>query len=366
LVATANAYEADHDVTIDWEQRSLLAFGVQPLKELVQDYDLIVLDHPHIGDAAHNGYLVPIDEFAPKDILDRLARESLGRSHESYEYNGHQWALAVDAAAQVSAYRPDLLERTPSTWLEVVKLAEAGGVLWPLKAADAISSFYTLAANRGTPCAQSPDEFISVPDGLAVLSALEAVRRNLPSECLEMDPIGALEQLSSADRYGYCPLLFGYSNYARDGFRAKLVRFTNIPALGTAGPIGALLGGAGLGVSSRCENPETAVDYTLWVASAEVQRTIYVTEGGQPGNSVAWSDPRANAITHNYFSDIRQTLDLSWTRPRYPGYPEFQDRFMELLHGHLVAGGKPDALITRLNDEYRRSRELTAAGESKR
>jgi multiple sugar transport system substrate-binding protein len=370
LVATAEAYGKQHNVEITWEKRSLFAFGVQPLHELVETYDLIILDHPHIGEAARHGYLVPLDELAPEARITELAEHSIGPSHESYVYDGHLWALAVDAAAQVSAYRSDLLDHPPATWREVVTLAKRGVVLWPLKAADAISSFYTLAANRGTPCAQTPDMFISSFDGLAVLEAIDAVRRHVPAMCLDMDPIAVLDVLSTDDSYFYSPLLFGYSNYSRDGFRPKLVAFTDIPATGSLGHSGSLLGGAGLAVSSRSQHVALAADYSFWVASPETQMSLYVESGGQPGNADAWHDERANLLTHGYFASTYETLERSYLRPRYAGYPHFQDRFMALLHDHLVTGSDPRALIRELNEEYRSSRRAAvpsaASTEGKR
>lgn len=370
LAATAEAYGKQHDVEVTWEKRSLLAFGVQPLRELVEIYDLIILDHPHIGDAARHGYLVPLDELESDARLSELAEHSIGPSHESYRYDDHLWALAVDAAAQVSAYRRDLLDHPPTTWPEVVALARRGFVLWPLKAADAISSFYTLAANRGTPCAQTRDVFISIPDGLAVLEAIDEVRRYTPTMCLDMDPIAVLDVLSTDDSYFYCPLLFGYSNYSRDGFRPKLVAFTDLPTAGSLGHAGSLLGGAGLAVSSLSQHVALAADYAFWVASPEIQTALYVESGGQPGFAGAWRDERANLLTHGYFASTYETLEQSYLRPRYAGYPHFQDRFMALLSDYLATGSDPQKLIHDLNEEYRSSRraavpDATGIGEKR-
>ena len=54
-------------------------------------------------------------------------------------------------------------------------------------------SFFTLAANRGTPCA---DPFIGRSDGLAVLEALAALARHIPAWCLSMNPVETLEEMS--------------------------------------------------------------------------------------------------------------------------------------------------------------------------
>ncbi len=110
MVATAAAYARAHPgIVIEWEQRSLQAFADQPVGELAARYDLIVIDHPHLGDAVKAGCLVALDEQGREDELSTLAAQSIGPSHLTYCSDGHQWALAIDAAAQVAAFRPDRL-----------------------------------------------------------------------------------------------------------------------------------------------------------------------------------------------------------------------------------------------------------------
>src|SRR5690606_29512526 len=110
-----------HGVRIEWESRSLKDFGDAPLGDLARDYDLLIIDHPHVGQAAASGALLPLDLCLDAATLNTLAAESAGPSHGSYFYAGHQWGLAVDTAMQASAYRPDLLDATPpDTWADVL------------------------------------------------------------------------------------------------------------------------------------------------------------------------------------------------------------------------------------------------------
>src|SRR5712691_3628177 len=110
MVATAEAYSRLHpDVTIEWRKRSLKEFGDFPIEKLAQSFDLLVIDHPFVGFAAADKCLLPLDEYIDASFLDDQATNSVGRSHNSYFYEGHQWALAIDAAAQISSFRADLL-----------------------------------------------------------------------------------------------------------------------------------------------------------------------------------------------------------------------------------------------------------------
>lgn len=87
---------------------------------------MVVIDYPSVGDIAESKMYVPIDEVLSKKELELIQRISIGKTYESYSYNGHLWALPIDAATQVSAYREDMFKklslRVPKTWRQVTKL----------------------------------------------------------------------------------------------------------------------------------------------------------------------------------------------------------------------------------------------------
>lgn len=131
MFATPSRFAETHPgIRIEWEARSLQGFADKPIRHLAEQYDLIVLDHPFMGTVARDGYLIPLDKHVSAEVLATLRTESVGASHDSYFYDGHQWALAIDAAAQVAGYRPDLLKAAsatvPKTWHEVFALARVG------------------------------------------------------------------------------------------------------------------------------------------------------------------------------------------------------------------------------------------------
>lgn len=352
LVAAARYAEENPDMRIEWEARSLQAFGDQSLAELAKSYDLLVIDHPHVGEAAELGYLLPLDEALAGSDLERLRSESVGASHDSYWYAGHQWALAIDAAAQVSAYRPDRLDAPPRTWSVVLDLAATGGVLWPLKPVDAMCSFLTLIASAA-PCPASADRLVEQDTGVRALELMRSAGELLPERCLEMNPIEVLDELSGNGDAMYSPLLFGYSNYARAGFRPNLLRFADMPSRDGGLPQGSILGGAGISVSSRSSHPELAASHAAWLAGAQVQTSTYVVNGGQPGNRLAWLDERVNDACENFFADTLRTLDMAWVRPRYPGFVALQTHGGDVVHDFLLHGGTPAGVVDRLNQLYR-------------
>lgn len=363
MVATAEAYRrVVPEVEVYWEARTLQDFGSFSVTDLSHRYDLLVIDHPHLGDATRAGALIALDAILPADQLRVVEEQAVGPSYDSYVMDGHVWALPIDAAAQVSVYRPDLLFTAdlPTTWRDVVRLAKRGGVLWPLKPIDAVCSFMTLAANRGTPVIAETGTFMKHDDALNVLEAMREVSANIPVECLSWDPIQALSLLADEQsEFCYIPLAFPYSNYSRPGFAARMLRVANIPGIESNAATGSLLGGAGIAVSSRCSDPTAAARHAAWVASPQVQRTTYTVSGGQPASAAAWEDERANDLTDHFFQRIRLTLDTSWLRPRHTGFPKWQDAAGDLVNAFLMGTRGASHTATALVELYERVGEGT-------
>ncbi len=350
VVGAATAYAAIvPDVEVQWEYRSLQAFADAPIAQLSADYDLMIIDHPHVPLAAEAGLLAPLDDAGFDDELARLAEQSVGASHHSYAHNGHQYGLASDAAAQVAVHRADLLAEPPRTWDDVLELAAAGRVLWPAKPIDAFSSLVTVAANAGAPANAESGVFLAEDDALAALDLLHRLTAYVPERNLADNPIQVAEQLSTSDDWWYAPLLFGYTNYSRVGFRPGRLTYVDMPSSGS-GVTGSLLGGAGIAVSATAVDLDAARAFALWLASADVQRGVYFDDGGQPGNAAAWEDERLNAETLDFFTGTRATLEGAYVRPRLPGFIEFQDTAAPLINAALRRELGDAALLVRLTE----------------
>jgi multiple sugar transport system substrate-binding protein len=350
VVAAARAYRSVRpEVEVRWEFRSLQAFADHPIDQLVDEYDLLVIDHPHVPLAAEQGLFAPLDGVGHDDELAVLEAQSVGRSHQSYQHQAHQWGLATDAAAQVAAFRPDLIAEPPRDWPAVLDLAREGRVLWPAKPIDAFSSLVTVSANAGSTPMAGDGAFLPGPEALAALDLLHELAALVPAGNLAWNPIQAADALAEGDRFAYSPLLFGYTNYSRAGFRANRLRYVDIPS-GQRGVAGSLLGGAGIAVSSRSLHGAEAIAHAFWLASAAVQAGVYFDGGGQPGNSVAWDDDRTNAETLDFFRGTRATLEGAYLRPRTATYIELQDRLSPLVT-QALAGELTDAqCVKRMND----------------
>ena len=86
----------------------------------------------------------------------------------------------------------------------------------------------------------------------------------------------------------------------------------------------------------------------MYVASPEIQRTLYVESGGQPGHRTAWVDSGANELSCSYFADTLPGLEAGYLRPRYDGALLVQNKGRDVLWDFLGTGGEPnDSCSTR-------------------
>ena len=321
-------------ISVTWDARSLLAFGDQHISEFYNDYDLMIIDHPHVPDAVHADAVIPFEELVTASQLDLLEATSVGASHDSYLYKGKHWALAIDTAAQVSAFRPDKAERSPVFWHEVFDLAKKKQLLWAHKPVDAFSTFATLMAQKGH-ALEGTSRFINQEMALEVLEFMVELSSLVPDFCATSNPIDIAEALSGNDDYAYGICMYGYSNYSREGFRKHVLIYDDLPSFdGRA--TGSQLGGAGVAVSSKSKNPKAAAEAAMLLSLPDIQATTYGLGGGQPGNLIAWKDQLLNEVSNNFFRNTLRTLENAWVRPRVLGWPDVQYQSSLIIHKCLV------------------------------
>ncbi|MEK1888097.1 MAG: extracellular solute-binding protein [Phyllobacterium sp.] len=356
MVACSKLWKEKTGTTIEWEKRSLQDFESYPIDELARAYDLIVIDHPHVGQITAEGCLHPLDIPGRGAEREALITGSVGQSYQSYCWEGRQWAFPVDTASQVSAWRPDILDRAPRTWDEIMSLAREGRVLLPLRPPHSLMTFYTLCANRGSPCATAFGDLVSPDVGVRTFDMMRDIVALIDPACFDMDPIAVLDRMSQGKADIACsPLIYGYVNYSIEGFRPALVAFADIPDAGGNGPIGSALGGTGIAVSAFSPHRDAASDFAYWITSGDVQRGPYAMAGGQPGHAAGWDDAAVNARTTDFYTATRKTLESAWVRPRHDGYMAFQQKASQRINAGLVQGHEPTGVVDDLNRLFRES-----------
>ena len=349
LIAASADYERQTGVKIEWEKRSLQAFADVPIAKLAGEYDLIILDHPHVGQIAESGCLVPLEPLPPS--------ASLGGSVECYSWAGRTWAHPIDAACQMSVVRPDLASSFPSTWEEILADdAERFRLVTPLLPVDAFDMWLSLLASLGEETfPHSKTEFSSRRNGLLGLAILKRLFKLGPSEAVGWNPIHVLELLSDTDEFAASPCLFGYVNYARPGFRRHVLRYVDFPVFRDVGARRAILGGAGIGVSALRGNDRIAGEFAAWVTSEPTQGGVYLHNNGQPAHLGAWLSHQHDPEFEGFLQGGYDTIRTAWTRPREAWFLHFVDDVCEVISDFFLRDQSEADFLDILNKLYRRN-----------
>ena len=357
LVAYAQRFaELNPGVEVIWKKRSLQEFADFPIEKLTEHYDLLIIDHPWVGCAAALGCVLPLEQYISAEYLREQRQNSVGQSHESYFYNGHQWALAIDAATPVASYRADLLKKhnakLPETWEEVIALAEQGKVAVPAIPIDLLMNFYMFCIAHGSAPFATDKEVVDADTGLKALESMRSLYSKVNKKMFGYNPIAVAEVMSSTDEYWYCPFAYGYSNYSRGGYARYLLNYTQPVIFSSGERLRSTIGGTGIAVSAFSKHKELAVKFAEGIVSPLCQSTFYVEHGGQPGHLAAWTSTHANQLTNDYFLNTLPAMQTGYLRPRYHGYLHFQDHAGDTVQRFLMIGGDAIATLSEMNAIY--------------
>lgn len=362
LMAYAQRFtEKYSEVEITWRKRTLQEFADFPIEKLVDDYDLLIIDHPWVGCADATRCVLSLDQYLSAEYLSDQDENSVGFSHRSYNYGGHQWALAIDAATPVASFRKDLLEKNdqpvPETWEDLLALAKKGKVAAPAIPIDLLMNFYAFCLAHGAEPFHSKERVIDEETGLKALDTMKEFYSLQDQRMFTRNPIAVAELMSSTDDYWYCPFAYGYSNYSRKGYAQHLLDYTGLVTF-QGKRLRSTLGGTGLAVSERSRHKDWAVKFTKEVVSGKIQSTLYTESGGQPGHLSAWKSSANNQLTHDFFKNTLSTLQEAFVRPRYNNYLHFQDHAGDPVQQYLKDGGNPKSVLEAINRIYRESLSL--------
>jgi len=358
LVAAAQRFEECHpNVRILWEKRSLHEFGHASLAELAHAFDLLVVDHPMMGDA--EDVLVNVRPMLSSVDWDDLETDSAGKSFESYIYEGALYALPIDAAAPAASCRMDLLEAAgldvPTNWGELLELARRKLARMPGFPADLFLNFMGMCVSRGSPAAAGDSELFDRTIALQCMEELRELASTMPSVIYDWNPIALYEQMASTDEFAYCPFAYSYNNYSRVGFAERTLRFSLPVTLSDGAAMQTVLGGTGLAISTSCRMPDRALEYSLYVAGTTCQSTLYGLSGGQPARRIAWENPILNQLTDGFFKRTLPGIETAYVRPRYRGYIALQEQAGIPIVKYLRDGGHAAQALDKIDSLFRNS-----------
>jgi multiple sugar transport system substrate-binding protein len=336
---------------IAWDKQPLEGFESHPIGDLAARYDILVLDHPHIGEAVALDCLQPLERFFPAAEIEAWQAASIGATLASYRWKDAHWALPLDVATQVLAYRPDLVGGAPRSWDDVLALSEHQPVAVSVAGPHALLNFYSISLALGRE--PGGEDLVDDRTAAEALGILARLHRRAPAGTDGLNPIGLLQAMASTDAIACVPLVFGYVNYARAGQGAHLVSFADAPT-GPHGARGSVLGGTGLALTKRARPDPALLEHLRWLMSGKAQCGFIPGHDGQPSARRAWTDDVVNAASGGFYRNTTATAETAWVRPRHDGAIAFQTEAARLIRAFL-GGGALSQTIAALRQAWRRS-----------
>lgn len=335
-------------LSIHWDKQPLEGFESASISKLAQQYDLLVIDHPHLGDALAEECLQRMDSLFDPTQLAVWKAQSIGNSFASYHYGRVQWALPLDAATQVAAWRPELSsDPAPSTWAETLAYAQHHTICLSLAGPHAFLTWCSLAYAFGARMSDHQDRLFNGGDLPAAWDVLTELYARSPASWRDKNPIAQLHAMSSSDDIVYSPLVYGYVNYSGPASPGQPISFVDAPC-GPSGDIGSVLGGTGIAITRRCRSTPALLAHLRHLMSLPAQTTFIPKHRGQPSARQAWQDPDLNHSFRQFYANTSRTLDQAFIRPRFAHYTPFQLAASNAVRELLDARADSTSAQTRL------------------
>lgn len=352
LAAAERRINAGRDqALISWDKQPLEGFESAPIADLAAAYDLVVLDHPHIGEAVAADCLVPLDDLYSRAQIAEWENQAIGAALSSYRWGGKTYALPLDVATQVMVRNGTVLADAPTSWPDILDHAGRLPVAQSLAGPHAFLTMISMAAGLG----HWPRGEQLLPDdpALSVLETMATLYALRPPGSEQLNPIALLETMARDASIALVPLVFGYVTYVGSSFGNPL-RFSN--SLREMNGAGGVLGGTGIGFSKNCEPSPELLEHVAWLMQPAIQEGFIPAHGGQPSARVAWHSPAVNAAWSNFYLDTSSTAEHALLRPRFDGFIAFQTSAGRIIRDGLEGRRNPHRILELIRSKWTSAR----------
>ncbi len=348
--AAADANAARPEPLLAWHKQPLEGFESAPIAQLAARYDLLVLDHPHVGEAVTGDCLHPLEDLYSPEQIAAWQAQSVGPSLASYAWQGKIWALPLDVATQVMVRRQDTIAEAPETWEHVLEMARRLPVAQSLAGPHAVLTLFSMVAGMGGTVGRLA--LMTDEPALQALSIMHQLYERRPEGSDAINPIALLEAMTRGE-IDLIPLVFGYVNYARSSAHNRL-NFSD--TIGLSGPqTGGVLGGTGIGFAKHTTPSQELLDHIAHLMAPQTQRSLIADYGGQPSARSAWQDASVNNHWGGFYENCLRTAENALLRPRFDGYIAFQTQASERLRQALAVREPETKTLAALRELWARA-----------
>ncbi len=301
-----------------------------------KDIDIMGMDVIWTAEFAEAGWLLPWDGDAAAKATDGTIPATI----QTGTYDGKLYAAPFTTNTQLLWYRKDRVPTPPTTWAEMVdmaeKIGEGGRIQVQGNRYEGLTVWFNslLASAKGSVLQGA--EKVDLADE-PTTKALEVIKRVATSRAADPTLSTSQEdQARLAFESGSSSFMVNYTFVWPSAQKnapdiAANMGWAPWPRVLPDEPAHVTLGGINLGVSSESRHPQLALDAAACLRSAPNQ--IVATEkGGLPPTTEAlYDDPQVQAAFP--FADVlRDTLTQGSARPQSPAYNDISLAIQRNLH----------------------------------
>lgn len=322
------------------------------------DIDIIGMDVIWTAEFAAAGWVLPWSgEPAREARQDRLAATTA-----SATYQGQLWAAPFTTNTQLLWYRKDRVKAPPTTWSEMIDMAEALGRRGTIQAQgeryEGLTVFFTsLLACAGGSVLDSSGAQPSL-EAAPTRAALRIMRRLARSQASAPALSTAREDKARlAFETGDSTFMVNYT-YVWPSARqsapelAANMGWARWPAVIEGRPSRVTIGGINLGIGAWSRHPVAAFRAAACLASADNQR-LAAARGGLPPSMASLYDEPELRKTFPFADLLRATLRDAVQRAQTPVYSDISLAISRTLHP--MRDIDPDKDLARLRERVGRA-----------
>ncbi|BAB04963.1 BH1244 [Halalkalibacterium halodurans C-125] len=335
------------------------AFSAQSSEIDVFDVDVI-----WPAEFAQANYALELDRFIERDGIDM--NQYFPGTVQAGNVGGIQYAMPKFTDAGLLYYRSDIVETPPSTWDELLEMAE------DLQGEEGTKFGYLMQAAQYEGMVVNATEFIAAYGGAVIdengevvinspeaIKGLEKMKEIVQSDVVPSDITNFMET-ETANSFIQGNAVFArnwpYMQALSDGDESNVsgnVEFSLLPA-GDAGNA-AGLGGWMVMINRYSENVDAAWELVKFMTGPEGQKITAIHGGNAPTIEALYSDDEVLEASPLFANEeFVETLQNAVPRPVSPIYPEISDimqvEISKLLAGELTAEEAVQNMEEKMNE----------------
>ena len=300
------------------------------------DIDIIGMDVIWTPEFAAAGWILPWEGR----LAEQVRTGRLGSAVQSAEFDGRLWAAPFTTNTQLLWYRTDRVITPPTTWDQMLDLAEslgAGAIQAQGERYEGFTVFFTsLLASAGGAVLDESGTRVALPDE-PTRAALDIMQR--------LARFPAADRSLATDREDQARLAF------ETGAPSFMINYTYVwpsaqrnapevaanmgwarwPAVVEGRPSRVTIGGINLGVGAWSSHPQLAFRAAACIASEDNQRLAAERGGLPPTIAALYDDPQVRD-TFPFADLLRETLRDAVQRARTPLYNDVSLAISRTLH----------------------------------